>query len=232
MVDRTEVPLLNDSQQALVITIFNAIWREAMTGPLAGHNEGFLKVTAMRALLESGCRLSEGGAAGDKLLYLQNGKLIVKPFRRPRISARSGVRALWTSADLTVEQPVRLVVELQARSAASTQDALFSKNLHDDIERVRERRADAFFFFCDFHLWQRLRGERPSDARRLRRSKLSDYFASVLPDLWDENEEDSRYAFDRAVFAEAVVCRTPCGEHKVLMSVTHHDEVGGETKRD
>lgn len=223
--------MLNEHQQALVDSIFNALWREAMNGPLAGHNEGFLKVVAMRSLLATGCSLSEGGTATDKLLSLVDGKLAIEPFRRPRISARAGVKKLWTSADLTIEKPVRLVVEFQVRSAASTQDAVFSDNLYDDIERVRARRADAFFFLCDYGLWLRLRGEKPVEGKRLKPSKHSAYFRSVLPDLWDEQKEASSVALDGEVFADAAILRTPHGEESVLMSLVHAGDTSAPIAR-
>jgi hypothetical protein len=167
-------------QLAATRVLLNALKKECAANPIATLNESHLKVVGALGLLRAGYSILEASTKNCcKALKLTEERLTIES--RPKLVMAAGVGAAESrnSADLRVIEPIRVVIELQARSAAGSQDALFSKNIVDDLNRVREGRADVFIFVCDWSIYQPLRGLRTD--KRGRRATDARLMASVFP---------------------------------------------------
>lgn len=152
--------------------VFSAVVDECRSSVVGNLLENHLKVVVVDRLLRTGHSIMEGTtrAGQGKVLRLDQGRVSVQYV--PRES-----RA--TSPDIRIVAPVSLVLELQARSLYGTQDALFSANIVDDLERVRDGRADAFILAADRGIYDPIRGVKANN--RGRRALAPDILAAALP---------------------------------------------------
>src|SRR5258706_7643122 len=98
-------------------------------------NEGAVKATLVDHLLRTGHTLIEGGAAGPRVITLIDGI--------PTLASTYVMRRP-ISADLRIILPEPCTIEIQCRSILSSQNAISSKNILDDVWRVESNHADLF----------------------------------------------------------------------------------------
>jgi len=142
---------MNSDQSAVLEVAFSAAVDECRWSAVGNLLENHLKVVIVDRLLRAGCSVLEGTSrqGQGKVVRIEDGRIACQFV--PRAS-------MPTSPDIRVVAPARLVLELQARSLFGTQDTLFSANIVDDLERVRDGRADAFILAADREIYDPIRG--------------------------------------------------------------------------
>ena len=139
----------------LIDIIFKALQPGLQDSLTSTMNEGTIKSCIVEKLLRDGYRIIEG----PKTVFYMNNKIITFP-TETRVS-RNG-----TSADIRIIRPIQAVIELQARSDISSQYALASAPIADDIQRVEEGRADLFILVADEGIFRSMRGDRSNRGRK------------------------------------------------------------------
>ena len=178
------------STDALAIA-FSAVVDECRLSAVGNLLENHLKVVIVDRLLRAGHSVMEGTsrAGKGKVLRLDGSRMDVQYVSRPSKS---------TSPDIRIVAPEPLVLELQARSLYGTQDTLFSAYIVDDLERVRDGRADAFILAADRDIYDPIRGVKANNLGR--RALAPDVLAASLPPS------------QSCECGESVECRVPSGE--------------------
>src|SRR5471030_457377 len=95
------------------------------------------------------------------------------------MSALPGSKATRWSPDVRIWHPVKLMVEIQCRSVWGSQDALFSNNILNDLDRICSGIAQVFVFCCDLPIYRSLRGDKTET--RGRRAVAPEIFGSLFP---------------------------------------------------
>ena len=172
-----------DPQQFLAFrAVLQSIYDECARSPVATMMENHLKVVVLETLLPMGYGFLEGSARTGvgKLLRLHDGVVNVELCSRPTMNAGPESECAKNSPDIRIWDPCHLIIELQTRSCYGTQDTLFSRNIADDLSRVRRGDAGAFILACDRPIYDALRGIKNDN--RGRKALHTDVFERLLPD--------------------------------------------------
>lgn len=163
---------LTAEQAHILRAAFSATVEECQTSAVGNLLENHLKVVIVDRLLRLGCAIMEGTsrAGRGKIVRVRDGRIGFEYVARP---------SMPTSPDIRVVAPVQLVLELQARSLFGTQDTLFSANIADDLDRVRDGRAHAFILAADLEIYDPIRGLKATT--RGRKALLPEVLAAALP---------------------------------------------------
>ena len=193
----------NDASRAMD-AVYAASFRLCSESPFATIGEGQLKGAILRALLQAGFSVLEGSTKNTgKVLSLQDGAVAVTLAPLPPMPALAGSTATRWSPDVRIWEPIRLVAEIQARSIWGTQDALFSKNLLNDLDRICSGLAHFFVFCCDLPIYLALLGEK-TDTRG-RKAAGKDIFCNLLPHPDSLSSTPSHF-------------KSKCGPYSVIVS--------------
>lgn len=171
---------INDEQVKAVRIAAQAAVDECRRSPVGNLLEAHLKVVIVDALLRAGYGVMEGSTRNTgKVIHLQDGRIETTDEKRPRMAPAPGSEKQTLSPDLRVWTPIRVVIELQIRTVLGSQDALFSGNLVDDLDRVSRGVADAFILAADQQIYDALRGIK-NDTRG-RKPKHAETCFNTLP---------------------------------------------------
>jgi hypothetical protein len=158
-----------------------AALNECTRSPVGNLLEGHLKVVLVECLLRAGYSVLEGSTRNiGKAVQLVDGRVGWSADQRPRMEPAPGSKKLNLSPDVRIWSPVRVSIELQVRSVLGAQDALFSANLADDLDRVERGVADVFILAADRSIYDAMRGIKTSP--RGRKPKHPELLTNVFPD--------------------------------------------------
>jgi hypothetical protein len=151
----------DDPAIGALVLVHKAVAGLCSSHPFATSSEGTVKAAVLKELLLAGYTVLEGSSRGAKTLSYANGTVqVALAGKVPRMAATANSGKTKNSPDIRIWSPARMVVELQVRSTLSSQDALFSGNILDDLDRVRSRTADLFVLAADRQIYDALRGEK------------------------------------------------------------------------
>jgi hypothetical protein len=213
----------DDVTQALMTT-FEAVSHCCRERFLGNMNESTLKSAAVEALLMGGFAVMEGTsrAGMGKVLRLKGQSITLEFVPRPPVrSVTDCTRA--SSPDIRIWETAQMVIELQARSRFSSQDATSTPAVLDDLTRVSRGGADVFILAADRSIYDAMCGIR-SDLRG-RRLKQPGVLKSLFPSSSAlangySMREGSFDGSTLATFARKVV--SPSGEERVIVGVLKH----------
>ena len=212
---------MNDGQLTAVRIATRAALDECRQSPVGNLLEAHMKVVVVSALLRAGYSIMEGSTRNTgKVIGLRNGRITITNEDRPTMAPAVGSEKKTLSPDLRVWGPIRMVIELQIRTVLGSQDALFSDNLVDDLDRVLRGVADAFILAADRPLYDALRGIKTDN--RGRKPKHTETCSRALPDSETLGEDIPAVPGCSACgrFSSlAVLARTEFGLERVIVSL-------------
>ena len=122
-------------------------------------SEGAIKALFVDQLLRNGYTLIEGGSAGAKVVSFKDGVLKAHSLTIPKSK-------LSTGGDIRVLFPKPASIEIQCRSEIGYSDALLSKNILEDVNKVVDGQADVFVLVVDGAIFEHMLGQRDPRGRK------------------------------------------------------------------
>jgi hypothetical protein len=155
---------MHPKQLALLEGVLDAVLAECLRSPVATLNGGHLKAVLVERLLRDGAGVLERGATAREAKLLRLMDEVVKVERVERVERRAveGLRP-QRLADLRVAVPIRLELDLYARSALAGPDRTAGRALLDRLQALAAGASDALLLACDRRGYDALRIVRSGD---------------------------------------------------------------------